>query len=528
MTIGQARTSAAASIVAAGTRALDLTVALEWLLGVIALVYIVGFLAATFFRATFTYPLVPREAPSMQAVRRILSGLPLYTAPALDYVPTLYAPLYFYLSALVATVLGPNLTALRLVSVAATLGSSLLIAHLVWRETHSRLAALVAASLFLCSTTLSETILDIARVDPLSLFFLLAGLDAARAADLRASRASVWLSLLSGGLLGLAVLTKQTAIALVVVMTLHAALTQQKWRFAAFVGGVLLVVGIGAALLASQYGSWAAVYLIDLPRQHTLDLHRLETFWSVELLPAFTLPVVALAVFLIGSWLRQNYGALRFWVLAPVGMLGMAWGASLNLWSGSNVVLTAYAILSAGFGLGLAETFERLHGPGNAARVFQRYVLLLGVVQFAFVHYNPRQTSPLRSDVDAGQRFVAKIAGLPGSVYAPEYPELVYQAGKGEDAFGLSIGELQGIFGGKPRAEASQWARAYEQALDERRYDTVLLEVNGVLPLVSDTTHDHGYVDMGPLFPANDEFYRLDSPYLPRLHVWVPRERANR
>ena len=528
MTIGEARAAAAASMVAAKPRALDVTVALQWLLGLVAAVAIVGFFAATFFRATFAYPLVPMEAPSMQAVRRILSGLPLYTAPSLEYVPTLYAPLYFYLSALVASLLGPNLTALRLVSIAATLGSSLLVAHLVWRETRSRLAALVAASLFLCSTTLSETILDIARVDPLSLFFLLAGLDAARAADLRTSRASLWLSLVSGCLLGLAVLTKQTAVALLVVMTLHAALTRNAGRLAAFVGGVLLVVGIGAGLLAAQYGSWAAVYLIDLPRQHTLDLHRLETFWSVELLPAFTLPLIALPIFLVGTWLRRNYAAFRFWVLAPAGMLGMAWGASLNLWSGSNVVLTAYAILSAAFGLGLAEAFGRLHGPGDAARIFQRYVLVLGVLQFAFVHYNPRQTSPLRSDVEAGQRFVARIASLPGSVYAPEYPELVYQAGKGEAAFGLSIGELQGIFGGKPRPEAAQWARAYEQALDERRYDTVLLEVNGVLPLVSDTTHDHGYVDMGPLFPANDEFYRLDSPYLPRLHVWVPRERVNR
>ena len=370
--------------------------------------------------------------------------------------------------------------------------------------------------------------LDIARVDPLSLFFLLAGLDVARAADLRSPRQSTWLGLLSGALLGLAVLTKQTAVALVVVMTIHAALSGRVWRFAAFVGGVLAIIGIGATLLATQYGSWAALYLVDLPRQHTLDLHRLETFWSVELLPAFTLPLVALPIFLLGALLRRSYAALRFWALAALGMLGMAWGASLNLWSGSNVVLTAYAILSAGFGLGLAEAFGRLDEPGQTLRLFQRYVLLLGLVQFAFVHYNPRQTSPLRSDVEAGQRFVATIAGLPGSVYAPEYPELVYQAGKGEDAFGLSIGELQGIFGGKPRPEAALWTSAYAQALDQRRFDTVLLEANGVLPVISDATRDHGYVDTGPLFPNGDEFYRLDSPYLPRVHVWVPRERVNR
>jgi hypothetical protein len=208
-------------------------------------------------------------------------------------------------------------------------------------------------------------------------------------------------------------------------------------------------------------------------------------------------------------------------------MLGMAWGASLNRWSGANILLPAFAILSAGFGLGLAECLRRLDGPARPLRLFRTYVLVLGLAQFAFIHYNPRQTSPLRSDVEAGQRVVSAIRALPGTAYGPELPELMYQAGKGDQAFGLSIGELQGIFGGRPRPQASLWTTAYAQALDERRYDEVLLDPDGVLPFLSDTTRDHGYVDSGPLIPAGDEFYRLASPYLPRVHVWVPRERLS-
>jgi hypothetical protein len=215
-------------------------------------------------------------------------------------------------------------------------------------------------------------------------------------------------------------------------------------------------------------------------------------------------------------------------VLATVGMLGMAWGASLNLWSGNNVVLPALAILSAGFGLGLAECLKRLDVPQRQVRMFRDYVLLLGLIQLAFVHYNPRETSPLRSDVEGGQRFVAAIGALPGTVFGPEFPELVYQAGKGDDAFGLSVGELQGVFGGKPRPQASIWTTAYARALDERRYDEVLLETDGVLPFLSDTTRDHGYVDTGPLIPSGDEYYRLENHYMPNLHVWVPRERVGR
>ena len=45
---------------------------------------------------------------------------------------------------------------------------------------------------------------------------------------------------------------------------------------------------------------------------------------------------------------------------------------------------------------------------------------------------------------------------------------------------------------------------------------------------LSDTTRDHGYVDTGPLIPSGDEYYRLETHYLPNLHVWVPRERVGR
>jgi len=130
--------------------------------------------------------------------------------------------------------------------------------------------------------------------------------------------------------------------------------------------------------------------------------------------------------------------------------------------------------------------------------------------------------------VEAGKRLVAAIRALPGQVYGPEFPELVYDAGKGDNAFGLSVGELQGVFGGKPRPEAAIWSEAFAQALDERRYDVILLEVDGVLPFLSDSTRDHGYVDQGPLFPPGDEFHRLASRYMPGVHVWVPAERVAR
>jgi hypothetical protein len=501
-------------------RRLDLSLGLSRLLVVTSVAFGLAFLVAAYFRVTYAYPLWVMEPPSVQAVRRILSGQPLYGPPTLEYVPTLYAPLYFYLSAAAAWVLGPSLLTLRLVSLLASIGSTALVGHLVWRETRNRTAGIVAGGVFVCSTALAETSFDHARVDATSVFFILASLDLARGADLSRERRVAGLSLASGVLVGAAVLSKQTAFVIALTLLLNVALSGSGRRLVAFFLGLALSLGVAAAILVAQYGSWPELYLIELPRQHSLDLRRLEAFWSRSLLPAFTLPLVALPVFLLGRWLERDRAGVRFWLLAALGGLGMAWGASLNLWSGENVILPAYAVLSVGFGLGLAEALRRLHGP------FRTYVLLLALLEFAFIHYNPRASAPLRSDVEAGQREVAAIRDLPGNVYVPEFTELAYQAGKGEQAFGLSIGELQGIFGGRPRPAAEPWTAAYAQALDERQYDAVLLERDTVLFFILDATRDHGYVNIGPLIKPGDEFYRLDSHLLPGLDVWVPKERA--
>ena len=315
-------------------------------------------------------------------------------------MPSLYAPLYFYVSALAASFLGPSLFTLRLVSLLASLASAALIGHLVFRETGNSMASIVAASLFVCSTALSANTLDLARVDPLSLCLMLAGLDTARAADARDPRGATWLSLASGVFVGLAILTKQTAIALAVMLLAHAALSRRPGRIGAFLVGTVLTLGLAGVLLVAQYGAWPVLYLVQLPRRHALELQAVEGFWSKQILPAFTLPLVALPVFCLGRVLQRNAAALRFWVLAAVSMLGLAWGATLNMWSSENVLLPAFAILSAAFGLGLAESLQRLAGGLRQVRLFRTYVLVLVLAQFAFVHYNPRQTSPLRSDVD--------------------------------------------------------------------------------------------------------------------------------
>jgi 4-amino-4-deoxy-L-arabinose transferase-like glycosyltransferase len=486
---------------------------------------IVGFVVAAYFRITFAYPMWVMETPAMQAIRRILNAQPLYAPPSLEYVAPVYAPLYFYISALVAAALGVDLAAPRLVSLLASLGSAALVGYLVWSETRRALVAVIAAGLFISTTSLSSHSLDLARVDPLCLFWLLAAIASSRAAQ-RQPQYSAWLNLASGALTGLAILTKQTAFVMAILLVLVPLLDRRPLAAITYLLGVGATTGAGVLLVYAQSGSWVEYFLVRLPRQHSLDLDQAGLFWTRKLLPGASILLLFAVVFFIGRGLRREYQVIRFWLLVSLGMLGLAWGATLNRWSDDNVLLPAFAVLVVLGLCGFDEALRQLGTASRRARAFRVYAFAVLAVEFLIVAYNPRQTAPLRSDVWGLDRFVQTVSATPGTVFAPDFPELAYQAGKGESALGLSTLELFGGFGGRPLPESGAWIAAYRAALDQRLFDELLLDPEGVEPFLTDVAADSGYVDTGPLFRPNDVFYSWGSHYAPRAHVWLPKERV--
>jgi hypothetical protein len=167
------------------------------------------FLVAGLLRAWFPYPLEIMEDANVQVVRHVLSGETPYAAATPTYIPTLYGPIYFYLSALVALIVGPTLIALRLVSLIASIGAAILIVAMVTREVQQPIFGVIGAAVFVGSTQLSYTSLDLGRVDALGVFFIMGALYAMRSVDFAPRRAEL-AAALSGLLAGLAILTKQT------------------------------------------------------------------------------------------------------------------------------------------------------------------------------------------------------------------------------------------------------------------------------------------------------------------------------
>src|SRR5580704_3638324 len=79
--------------------------------------FVLLFLYVALRRLHYPFELDRMESGMMTSVWRIAHGSPLYSAPSMEWVPFLYAPAFFYLSAALSRVTGLGYSTLRLVSI---------------------------------------------------------------------------------------------------------------------------------------------------------------------------------------------------------------------------------------------------------------------------------------------------------------------------------------------------------------------------------------------------------------------------
>ncbi|HEY5055295.1 MAG TPA: hypothetical protein VII58_03995, partial [Acidobacteriaceae bacterium] len=159
---------------------------------VLSAFFVLLFLFVALRRLHYPFELDRMESGVMTSVWRIRQGYPLYSAPTLEWVPFLYAPLYFYLSAALSHITGLDYSTLRLISILSTLGTFATIYLFVYRETRRFAAALLAVGLFASLYDFCLGWYDIGRVDALSVFFFLLAIYATRWANPLLA-AAIWL-----------------------------------------------------------------------------------------------------------------------------------------------------------------------------------------------------------------------------------------------------------------------------------------------------------------------------------------------
>ncbi len=478
--------------------------ALRGVLVAVGIIYLVTYLVVVWFRIRYPFALEWLEGSLVIDVERILSGQKLYVPPSLDFIHFFYTPLYFYVSAAVAYFTGVGFLPLRLVAFVSSLGCFLFIFLSVRRETGSAFAAFLATGLFAATYRISGDWLDIARVDSLFLFFLLAGFYAVKFGKSAIS------CILAGTLFSLSFLTKQTALAIAIPVMLYYIVVNRR-NFVLFVVTMAVIVGGSTLVLNRIHAGWYTYYVFGVPSGHPLIGRMLIEFWTADILAPLSIACSLSVLYFVSRLSDSRKEDCFFYLLMAGGMVGAAWMSRIHEGGFDNVLLTAYAAISILFGLGLHCVLEALQsGKTEKGRYFEVGAYLVCLLQFILLVYNPLLLIPTEEDVEAGWKLVERIKQVEGDVFVPYHPYLPVLAGKRTFAHGEALYSIMSSDREKGRAKLDS---EINRAVREKRFSAVILDMHrsrkiwnrGVGP-----ANFRGYCfDERPIFNDADVFWPI-------------------
>jgi len=397
-----------------------------WPLLLLAIAAVLAFAFAVSQRLLYPHELEWMEGALADHAARVADGLPLYCEPTAEHVPFLYAPLLFWLGALGMKLGFDGVVALRLVAIAFSVGSAMLIGHWVRRETGRVLPGLVAVGLFFAGYGWLAWWFDLARNDSLFVFLCLA-----TGYQLRHGGRVGWFW--AGLLAALALLAKQSTLMWLPAVGVGALLWD--WRRAVrfgltAVGGMAAAVGV-MHLLSD---GWSTFYLFEMPRHHGWVDDRKLRFWTEDVAPIY--PLLALGVCGFAAQVRRDAKPALFLAAFGAGALVCSWFSRMHVGGFDNVMMYGFAAACVLAPIAVAQVkWLRVAGP---------VVLLL---QFGWLGYEawqrPTETL-LPSDAHraAHDELRAFVERQDGPVWIPAHGHIAYRAGKGTGAHGQAIFDL--------------------------------------------------------------------------------------
>lgn len=397
-----------------------------WLLLLLAAISVIGFAFAVSQRLLYPHELEWMEGALADHASRVADGLPLYCEPGPQHVPFLYAPLLFWLGGLGMKFGLDGIIALRLVAIAFSVGSAMLIGHWVRKETGRLVPGLVATGLFFAGYGWLAWWYDLARNDSLFVFLCLA-----TTYQLRHGARLGWLW--AGLLATLALLAKQSALMWLPAVGVGALCWN--WRIAIGFGIVAttsMAAAIGVMHLLSE--GWSTFYLFEMPQHHGWVGENKLGFWVRDLQPMWPILLLGLIGFAVS--IRPTPRTALFLAAFGSGGLVCSWLSRMHVGGFDNVMM---------YGFAGACVLGAIAATSNASRMLRIAGPVLLFMQFAWLGYAAWQRSPsetlLPPDAhrQAHRELRAVVANMDGPVWIPAHGHIAYRLGKGTGAHGQAI-----------------------------------------------------------------------------------------
>lgn len=469
-----------------------------WLRAVLALAALIAigmYAYAASHRARYPYELEWMEGAMVDHVARVLAGKPIYTRPSLEFVPFVYPPLYYWVSAASASLFGLGFFALRFVSLVSSFGALVLLGVLVHHETRAWTPAIVAAGVMAATYPLSGAWLDIARVDSLFVLLLLTAILIVRRFD------STWGVCAAAVVATAAYHSKQSAAIVAAALALMIALSSV--RRAVLFGALFaaLVVASSYWLEQATHG-WFGFYTVAVVRGHAIAHEMHAIFWRDELLRPCGFGIALTLCFLLLPAPLARTRARAFFGLAIGALIVTAWLSRVHSGGWLNVLIPAHVGVALGAGLGLHALLE-LSSERRAGRAAWLGGALVGA-QLAALAYDPRVFIPTRDDKLAGDQLLSRLRDMPGEVLLTHHGYLPTLVGKRVFAHHMAVIDVMRSTANAAGAKEGLLAE-FEAGLRAHRFSAVVIDNRDppYLPYV-----ERFYLDIGRWpYRSEDVFY---------------------
>jgi len=464
---------------------------LRYIVIILGCFYITSYLVVALIRMRYQFELQWIEGASLVQMRRILAGQQIYVPPSLEYVSMIYTPLYFYVSAAVAELVGNGFLGLRLVSIISSLGCLAIIYKFVRKEGYGLWPAISACGLFAATYGLTTGWFDIARVDSLFLFLALGSLYL-----LRFAKSSLHL-VAAGIIAAMAFQTKQTGLIVAAPMMIYAILVFRS-RALYFAVTCLGLIAASAIIMNWVSSGWYSYFAWDIPNQHAIDQTKWIIFWFGDLMPKLFVSIAACLLYLtVGLDWNQKRKHATFYICATLGMIAAGWMGRLHNGGFINVVMPTYAWISILFGLEIGRRLER---SGSSKSAYPAIIIYsLCIMQFASAVYNPLTFIPSREDYRAGKSLVQLIARSKGDVFIPFHPYLALLSGKRGFMHRMVASD---IFRSKDKVMKDKLNDDLKEAISKKRFDLIILNDHWIRDCVSSN-----YKYAGRVFQNQSAFF---------------------
>jgi hypothetical protein len=422
-------------------------------------------------RISYPYALERMEGVSLLQVIRILNGQALFVQPSIEYVPLIYPPVYFYLSAFIARILGAGFPALRLVSILSFVVCLFFVFKIIRSVSQDVLVSVAGVGFSAATYPLSGAWFDIARIDTLFVMFCIMGIYYSRG-DKTSDM------VIAGILWSLAVFTKQTAIIILILsfaLFLFLDVRKGLLRIAitGFVG--LLFYAVGTIV----WGKWFGYFFFYLPTFHkTLTgINEISVAVLQLLFPLAIAILVSFIPFVLDKNLRTKPSPYFYYGVMTLIMFGLSLMGRLNLGGYTNVYIPAHVMVAVMFGIGIHWWKEKSQS-GQQLSSSVSVIALYGLcaLQFLSVYFDPRMVIPEPSLRQAWSNYETFIRHAGGDVLSPEFNYVNYFAGKASFVNQVATDEILGKYGNPEPKQSDLITNELSQDLQNKRFRLVLLK----------------------------------------------------